>query len=219
MLKIFFTFIILMSFESTFATTIKVKKVKGKQAIIESSGTLKEGETYEVSGNDELSIDSPQSLNKQDRKNSLNLGVNFTSIKSGSTQEVSYDLSGLYGWNAQNMEFGPTFSYASSDVGAGATSTLLIGGFFDYNLVNNKFPEQIIYGPTAAASMGQIQFANSSSASLMNLEAGFCVKYFLFKLPVALRGELNYAIKQVSTSGAKSDLSGFVGRGYLSFYF
>ena len=218
MVRIFLTSLILFSFYSTYAATITVKKVKGKQAIIESSVTLNPGETYELQTED-ISLDPLPRAGLQDRRNSLNLGLQFTSIKGSNVQENGLDLSGTYGWNLQNFEFGPSFSYTSSDVGAGTNSTILVGGFFDWNLIKNKAPENWIYGLTSNAQLGQMQFANGSTANLMNIEFGGAIKYFLFKQSVALRGEMNYALRRVNTSNTQSDLNGFVGRGYLSFYF
>lgn len=202
---------------STNAVTVTVKKIKGRQAIVESSIPLEEGQSYELQ-NDEVAIDALTTKN-QIRKNSLQLGAQLQSLTGTNVQQNEMGFSGRYGWNFENFEGGPTLTYESIDLGAGTDSTILVGGFIDYNLTKNKSPNIMIWGPTASVDFGSKQFKAGGSASLLNIDGGGFLTWFMAQSSTALRIDGKYHIQKISTTTTETTLSGFKSNIYLILYF
>jgi len=204
---------------SLHAEEIKVIKVKGRQAIIQSQIPLEEGQTYTIDGGAISQNPNYAGSFTQIRKNSLSLGLNLYSIKGDTVQENAIDFKGLFGWNFDFFEFGPMLSYKSLDVGAGATQTVTGGAYFDFNIERNKAPQSFLIGPTASASFGVRNFPSGGSANILGFDIGGFLKWFLFNSSTALRFDLTYRYQKISSPTAEVAVSGFATTGYLSFYF
>lgn len=209
--------------EQSKAEKIIVKKVKGKQAIVETTNApLEVGQTYELA-NDPISDDvSYKSEVLKSRKNSLTFGTRFDYLKSDTLQSNNLNLQIRYGWNFSNLEVGALLEASSSDSGAGATTTFLGGGYFDYNLVANRSPKNLIYGPFVLLAFGSTSFPSGTgggSTSQLSSNVGGFLTYFIGDTSVAFRGELYGSYQQVNTSTAQNSLVGGGFRGLLALYF
>ena len=202
-----------------FAEQIKVIKVKGRQAIIQSQFPLEEGQTYTVDSGQISKNPEYGNPTFHSRKNSLHLGFNLHSIKGDTLQENSIDFKGMFGWNFDSFEFGPMLNYASLDLGAGATQTVVGGVYGDFNIERNRAPANFIIGPTGSASFGAKNFPSGGSANVLGVDAGGFVKWFLFESAAALRFDVTYRFQKISSPTADVTVSGFATTGYLSLYF
>lgn len=215
---ILFTSLQLMVFSPALAQKFKVKKVKGKTALIESSIPLEEGKTYDLQTEAVSSDVNYSNAGFKSRQNSFTIGMDFSYIKGDTVQNNSYDFQARYGWNFSYLEFGVVGKLTFLDRGAGATTNLAAGGYFDYNLVTNRDSKNLIYGPFALATIGSIQFTGGSS-NVLDLNAGGFLTWFLTQSSVALRLEGFADIEQVSASTGQTTLTGGGGRGLLIVYF
>ena len=177
--------------EPVFAEKIKVKKIKGTQAVIETITPLEEGQTYELV-TEPLSqdVDYKSSI-LLSRRNSLTLGGQLDFLRSDSTQQNRFSLQARYGWNFSTLEVGVFTEATSLDVGAGATTTILGGGYFDYNLIPNRDPKKMIYGAFALLGIGSTSYPSSTaggSVSTLQSNFGGFVSYFVGASTTALRG-------------------------------
>lgn len=216
---LFFT----LPYDNALAEKMLVKKIKGNQAIIETATPLEEGQTYELS-TESVSQDVDYKSNVfSSRRNSLTLGGQFDFLRSDTYQSSTTSLQVRYGWNFSNLEVGIFADATSTDVGAGATTAILGGGYFDYNLIPNRDPQKLIYGGFAILGFGSTSYpsgstAGGSSTTLQTNLGGF-ISYFIGTTSTALRGEVYGTYQQVNTTAQQSTLTGFGTRGLLVFYF
>ena len=205
-----------------YAEKITVKKVKGTQALVETTTELVEGQTYELAVQPiSEEVDYKQSVLKP-RNNSLTLGTSFDFIKSELLSDSRFDFQARYGWSFSTLEFGVLVKLSSSDQGAGATNSFLGGGYFDYNLVNNRDPRNFIYGPFVLVATGSTQYPNATtggSSTKLESNLGGFITYFLAKSNTAIRGEAYYNYQQINTTAQQNSVAGFGFRGLLLFYF
>ncbi len=213
---------LLISPRLSLAEKITVKKVKGNQAVVESTTPLEEGQTYEI-GQENISEDVDYKSNVlKTRDNSFTIGTQFSFLKSDTFQATNYSLQLRYGWNFGSLEVGGLLSGEASDVGAGVTSTIGGGAYLDYNFVVNRDPKKVIWGPFALVNFGSTQYpAATTGGSSNQLEAnvGAFLTYFLGNSSTALRAEGYYIHQQVSTSAVQSTVPGGGFRGLLVLYF
>ncbi len=200
-----------------FATQITVKKVKGRQAIVESNIPLDEGQTYELQ-KDQIAVDVNFSPTQQ-RKNSFQFGAELQSVNGSSVQDNRISIAARYGWNFEIFEFGPMITYQSVDLGAGTDSDFSGGGYFDYNLQKNRAPQMFLWGPTVSTEFGAKQFKSGASANLMTVDPGVFVSWFFANSSAALRAEAVYHYQKITTTTTDTMLSGFKSKAYLVFYF
>lgn len=204
------------------AEKIKVKKVKGTQAVIETVSPLEEGQTYElVSDPVSQDVDYKSSV-LLSRRNSLTIGGQLDFLRSDNLSQNRLSLQARYGWNFSTLEVGGFFEATSLDQGAGATTTMLGGGYFDYNLIPNRDPKKVIYGPFVLIGIGSTSYPSSTaggSVSTLQTNFGGFFSYFVGTSTTALRGEIYGTFQQVNTTAQQSSLSGLGARGLLVFYF
>jgi len=196
---------------------ITVKKIKGHQAIVETTADLEVGQTYELN-NANISVDSILSK-PQSRQNSIHLGAQIQTLTGSTVQEQRLLISGRYGWNFEKIETGPTLIYQSLDLGSGADIDFFAGGYVDYNLQKNKAPNAYIWGPTFNSELGTKQFKSGGSASLFNFELGGFLTWFLAETSTALRIQGGYHYQKVATTILDTTLTGFNSKAYLVFYY
>ncbi|MEQ1723832.1 MAG: hypothetical protein ABL930_11695 [Pseudobdellovibrio sp.] len=213
----------LLTSHKAMAEKVTVKKVKGNQAIVETQTPLEEGQTYELQTDGSISQDVDYKSNVlKPRNNSLTLGAKLDFLKSDTTQSTSYSLQVRYGWNFGTLEVGALLEGTGSDLGAGATTTVALGGYFDYNLVPNRDPKKIIYGPFALVSFGSTSYPNTGtggSSTTLNSNIGGFLSYFIGDSTTALRGEVFGTYQQVNTTATQASQMGGGFRGLLVFYF
>ncbi|HWU43248.1 MAG TPA: hypothetical protein VN132_07420, partial [Bdellovibrio sp.] len=102
-------FIILLTLSSAAAEAqkIRVRKVKGNQAVVETTGApLRQGATYDLISQEDFG-DEATANNRH-----YLIGLNFamSSLKSdaaGSNNVTAIDFSTRFGWNFGNFEIGP----------------------------------------------------------------------------------------------------------------
>lgn len=220
-LKIFFTLFILISFNAT-ADTFTVKRSKGRQAVIESSVPLVEGETYTIQTSKQSGIiteDVSYPRSNRSRENSFSAGINTSFFKADNLQEHEIDLEGRYGWNFGDYEVGPIIHINLLDEGAGFNTDYFIGGYFDYNFTPNVTRESIVYGITAQAYGGNREFTNGSSSQITAFGAGGFLSWFLMGSTTALRFEGLAESKKIATSTSSANAIGFVGKMIFAFYY
>lgn len=192
---------------SAFATTGKVVKSKGKKVLIELpiDPRLQPGDTVEV---DTLELRSPassRSMGPGGRR--LTLGgstdggeLHFYSRSNGYNGDTLFNLIGRGGWNYTKYEYGPLaeIKYNATDSNNSST-TLGVGGFFDWNLVPNAPGASDVYGIGGDAEVASVNIkagTTSTSSSGLALNGGGFYKYFLFKTDTCLRfdGDLHIAL-------------------------
>lgn len=191
----------ILSFSSaSFAQKIKVRKVKGNQAVIEfSGGSLQPGGVYELA-NDEYSEGS-SSGGAGSRKYVVSLSASLTNSKadsSGSENETDLSLIGRFGWNFGNIEVGPLASYISDQSGSITTKTYTFGAFGDYNMIANTPGETFIYGVGGTGSMGQIDNGTTSKIDLMTFFVAPFAKWFPTGSSVGFRVDAGYIYQKKS---------------------
>jgi len=204
---------------NAWAQKIKVKKVKGNAAIIETSVPLQEGQSYDLQTSPISADVNYSGVGFKSRQNSLTLGLNFSMLQGSSVQENYLAAQGRYGWNYSFLEFGIAGDIAYSDIGTGATTDFSLGGYFDYNLITNRDLRTLIYGPFALITIGSRQLAAGGSTGLMNVNAGGFVSFFMAQSSTALRLEGFLEHRQINASVGQSSLTGFGARGLIVFYF
>lgn len=220
---VFTFFLILALSPDVWAQKIKIKKVKGTTALIESSIQLEEGKTYDLKTESiTLDVDYKQ-IGFKSRQNFITFGGSLSSLKGSDYTRNNLDLQIRYGWNFSTLEFGGVGQVRSLDVGGGATNEFSLGGFCDYNLSPNRDPKTFIYGPLALVMAGSTQYpgtqgGGSSTTLDLNL-GGFFTWFFHTSSQIALRGEAYFDYSQVNTTKSQSNLMGLGSRALLVFYF
>ncbi|MNJ94660.1 hypothetical protein D3C87_123620 [compost metagenome] len=206
-----------------FAQKIKVRKVKGNQAVIEFSGApLRLGNVYEISSEDAFG-DMSTSSNGGSRAHLLGLSFSLQNGKSdfsGAKNTTNIDLSARYGWNMGSYEFGPILSYTSSNAVTGNTASLIKGGAFaDYNLIPNAAGEVFLYGLGGFAEFGSNDSGGGSTTSVMNLAVGPFVKWFAVSSSFALRFDGLFEYAKYSGNAGDTTYSGILLRAGIANYF
>jgi hypothetical protein len=200
------------------AQKIKVRKVKGNQAIVQftQAAPLVPGAVYELSSSSEF--DEVHT----GRDHLLGLDFNFGSSTvdsgTGNGQQTSVSLVGRYGWNFGNFEVGPKVQFSSLTSFGSTTSTLLIGAFGDYNLIPNAEGETFLYGLGAQFAGGQIDDAGAKR-TLMDGKLGPFLKWFPYGGSFAFRADALYAYQKQSSSGFDVTISGFQMTAGIANYF
>lgn len=219
---LFFAALIPFAAQTAHADQIKVRRVKGKNAIVESSIPLEEGQTYEIVPEPVSADVDFKTEGLKSRSNSLSFGSQFSYLKSDTTESTNFSLQVRYGWNFSSLEIGALANGTSTDSGSGATTTYALGGYFDYNLVPNRDPRKTIYGVFALGSFGGSQPPSSSTTgntTTIEADAGAFLTYFIGDSTTALRGEGYFVYQQSNTSTTNTNITGGGARGLLVFYF
>lgn len=210
-----------MSFTAT-AQTFRVKKSKGRQAVIESTSPLIEGETYTIQSNKQTGLigdDVVYTKPNRSRENSFSAGINSSFFKGDNIQEHEIDIEGRYGWNFGHFEIGPLVHINLLDQGAGFNTDFHIGGYADYNFNTNGGREEYVFGLTGQAFGGNREFTNGSSSQIMAIGAGGFLTWFLMGSTTALRFEGLVESKKIATSAASTNATGFAGKMLFVFYY
>lgn len=203
----------------TMAQNIKIQKVKGNRAIIETTTPLVEGEEYSLQPKKfvENVVYSNEGL--RSRKNSISLGASLETIQSSSSSGEILNFQLRYGWNFTNIEVGPYVKYESNNIYGVQTSAYAVGGFMDYNLKPNRDGVMQIWGATGTFGFGGSNAGSGTGTTIMGIFAGGFYKWFVFGSQGALRSELGYKFEQRSRSSTSSSSSGLLANLLISFYY
>ncbi len=204
-----------------FAQKIKVRRVKGNQAVIEFTGSpLRAGQTYDLGASDELAPSSGESP----RHYVVSLDFNLSNTKSNvanSGSRTLMDLNARMGWNLGTFELGPLFSYRSEPgINDSTNTTFSLGGFLDYNIITNIPGEPFIYGLGAQGNFGQTEAGSTSAKNdVFSVLAGPFVKWMPTGGPVGFRVDGTYVYQRTSTTSGNIATTGFSLFGGLLAYF
>lgn len=158
MRAVFLTSLILVA-SSAWSQDFKVLKTQGSKVLIQvdNPDALSPGRRYSVASEGGGGGAGGTRVNS----------IGISSIAQGAAQIASFSskvadakavshtvmsVRGTYGWNKQNMEFGPIFGIYQ-DSGTDSLSELDYGGYFDFNLVPNTPGQRFVYGVTANLEM------------------------------------------------------------------
>lgn len=144
------------------------------------------------------------------------------STSGSSSSTTSLGVTGRYGWNAGDMEYGALggLTYASA---TGSSARLLeAGGFFDYNLVANTPGTELVYGLGLEGKFGSISSTvgnAETTGTRMTFQGGGQLKWFPLGNSVAIRGDAVYRYASNSSGGVSTNVSGLVIAGGFYIYF
>lgn len=201
------------------AQKIKVKKVKGLTALIETSVPLEEGQSYDLqTGSISADVNYSQAGFKS-RKNSLTVGIDISALRGDNIEEIKFAAQGRYGWNFSTLELGAVGEISSFDIGAGSTTSFTVGSYADYNLNTNRDGKTVVYGPFGLLAFGSRQLTGGGSTNLFTVNAGGFLSYFIGQGSTALRAEAFLDYRQISAANGQTALTGIGSRGLLVFYF
>ncbi|MBL7688973.1 MAG: hypothetical protein JNJ49_13135 [Bdellovibrionaceae bacterium] len=206
------------------AQQAKVLKVQGKKAIVQFPDDVKPrvGQLIEVGeGQSEGSMTAGHGAGS--REMIVGGSASFTSLttSSSSTSTSTLDLSGRYGWNKGEMEYGGLGSFYYTSTTGSSSRTIGVGGFFDYNVVPNTAGTELVYGAGAEALYAMVSTTTGSaetSATTLRFQGGGQMKWFPFGNTVAVRGDVVYRFQQ-NGGTTSSTTSGLVALGGLYVYF
>lgn len=206
------------------AQQAKVLKVQGKKAIVQFPDDVKPrvGQLIEVgTASSEGSLTAGHGTGS--REMIIGGSASFSSLttSSSSASTSTLDLSGRYGWNKGEMEYGGLGSFYYTSTTGSSSRTIGAGGFFDYNAIPNLSGTELVYGAGAEAIYAMISTTVGSaetSATTLRLQGGGQMKWFPFGNTVAVRGDLVYRYQQ-NGGTTSSTTSGLVALGGLYVYF
>ncbi len=202
---------------SAFCASFTVKKVKGKQALIEYSGPqLENGKTYSISSPSDNSSSSDRSNFAILREISLSsLSSTASGVSAGTSTSFSLLLG--YGWNYENFEFAPLLGFGTASSGGASATSFTIGALGDYNFQSNIVGNDSIWGLGAEITSAK-RDSGSSSETRLNAFAGGFLKWFIFSPTTCLRLDLGYVYSKRTTTVDAVD-SGLLGKGGFAVYF
>ncbi|QDK38276.1 hypothetical protein [Bdellovibrio sp. NC01] len=214
----------LLSFsQDAHAQKIKVRKVQGNKAIVEFTGNLNQGSTYDLISPDEFGGEEASNNRK------YVVGVNFamTNTKADAANSVNittFNLAARFGWNFGSFEIGPMVGYASTIADLTST-TYKLGAFADFNIIPNIPGEAFLYGIGGTGSFGQHDPGSDTVVGdykydLFEAFVGPFVKWFPTGGPYGFRLDAGYIYQRQSTNTIGTiAVSGFAGNFGLFAYF
>lgn len=204
---------------------IRVKKVKGNSALIESiGGQLTPGMTYDLISPEDMGGDEYSSNNRR-----YSVGLNFfmnnvKSDASGAVNVTNIDTSLRFGWNFGSIEIGPQVSY-STTIASVTSTTYKIGAFADYNIIPNIPGEAFLYGLGVVGAFGQHDPGGNDvngdlKYDLMDAFVGPFIKWFPTGGPYGFRLDVGYLYeRQNTTTQGTLTVTGFSSSAGIFAYF
>ncbi len=231
----FLIFFLLTTSVSFAAEKAIIQQMKGRRAIIhfEKDIPFSVGQKIYLNSEDGVELGVQRNMrNPLERKNSVSLAAGLSSTETttkavGTTKlsTSSYVISGRYGWNKEDYEYGPLgsfiFSKTSGSGSSSETNTYQLGGFFDYNLIPNKPGEDMVWGFFGEGALGNSK-SNGVGATIITATGGGFIKWFVFSPMLAIRSNLSYSLEvtDFASSTTKSINGGTLGASFaLSHYF
>ena len=200
------------------AQKIKVRKVKGNQAIVQftQAAPLVTGGVYELSSSDEFD----DVHTGRDRLVGLDLSFKTLNVESdsGNASKTVFTMNAKFGWNLGNFEVGPKIQFESADDAGAKTSLLAAGGFGDFNMIPNAEGETFTYGVGAQLAFGT-RTSSSVDYNLLDGKLGPFAKWFPYGGTFAIRGDLLYGYQTQSSSDFDITESGLIFTAGITNYF
>ncbi len=206
------------------AQQAKVLKVQGKKAIVQFPDDARPqvGQLIDVgTGSSMGSMTAGHGAGSRDMIVGGSAAFSSLTTSTSSTSISILDLSGRYGWNKGEMEYGGLGSFYYKTEPGSSLRTIGVGGFFDYNLVPNVTGTELVYGAGGEAVYAMISTTTGTletSATTLRFQGGGQVKWFPFGNTVAVRGDAVYRFQQ-NGGTPSSTTTGFVFLGGLYVYF
>jgi hypothetical protein len=210
MQKIVITLLVFFTFSSSaFAQKVKVRRVKGNQAVVDFSGTpLQVGQVYELMAQDDFG-DSASGSHGRDYVLGLNFSFSSTKSDAAGAQNVTdISLTTRFGWNLGTYELGPVFTYRANDESSLNATSIKAGIFGDFNIIPNIPGEIFIYGVGGYFVLGQRDNGAGTKGSITEVFAGPFVKWFFGGSTYAIRFDGGYQMQKISQDSGDVTLSG-----------
>ena len=209
MKKIVIALVLLTFSSSVFAQKIKVRRVKGNQAVVDFGGApLQAGQVYELMAQDDF---GDASTGSHGRDHVLGLNFSFSSSKSdaaGSNNITDISLSTRFGWNLGTFELGPVFTYRSNDESSLTQTSLKAGMFGDFNIIPNIPGEIFLYGLGGYLVLGSRDNGAGTKSTITEIFAGPFVKWFFGGSAYAIRFDGGYQMQKLSQDSGDITISG-----------
>ena len=209
---------IIIGSSSAFAQKIKVRKVKGNTAIVESTSPLAPGAVYDLISQDQFGEDSGPAT----RKHFVGVNLVFANTKSdapNSTNATSMNLLGRFGWNRGTWEVGPLVQMVMTHANDVTATTWKVGGFADYNLSQNITGEAFIYGMTGWGAFGNEDRGNGTKMDLVDVFGGGFVKWFPNSGSACFRIDFGYIYERQTVTGGYYSDTGLTGSAGILLYY
>ncbi len=215
----------------------RIIKVKGQQAIVQfPQGTTPiVGESLSPGGSGSSDSGSHSGAGSRDhslRMTIADLGIYTVSNGGGSRTQFDFATGSqagptyevAYGWNLQNMEFGPVATLQYFSKTGESDRNINAGGFFDFNFVPNVIGQTFIYGVGAEVTFGQqtqtLAGGTDQTTSLLDLELLGTAKWFGLSDHFAVRGDAGFDMnRSTPPSGTATTATGLLIRASLAGYF
>jgi len=225
---IFFSITTLVLFNAEAeAQTFKVLRVKGNRALIQLPRgiTLEKGETYAVDADSSTAAltNAGSGIGSREHVVGGSGQLSFESTQeTGSADDtvITISLNGRYGWNKGKMEYGPsaTILNRTGDLGVRRIS---VGGFYDYNLIENVPGVEVVYGFGGRGEIGVVNkevAGRSEGGNIIEMAGGAQGKWYLFG-STCVRGEAYLQYKRETYGSSTQTSMGLLGTVGLYVYF
>lgn len=189
------------------AQSFTVKKVKGKQAIVQmTSGSFTEGQSVTVGGSEASSSSSMGGGGSGSRGKFIGLEGGFTSSKVTNGTATTISTNVIYGWNKSSMEYGVIGGLTLVSGGGANLTTIIVGGRFDYNFGENRPGNDGIMYAGIDATYGMTS-GGAANTNTINLFPNVGYKMFALGNSTAIRFAVGMNIAQNSggAGGSTSD--------------
>ncbi|WP_413584599.1 hypothetical protein [Bdellovibrio sp. HCB274] len=210
--------LITLSAGSASAQKIKVRKVKGNTAIVESNSPLSPGAVYDLISQDQFGDE----MGMATRDHFVGMSFGFSNTKSdaqNATNESSMSLDMRFGWNLATFEVGPLVQFSMNHANDITSTAWKLGGFADYNLVPNITGEAFLYGLTAWGAFGNIDRGNGTKVDVVDAFGGLVVKWFPTSSSACFRFDLGYMYERQTVTGGFYANTGFTGTAGIFAYY
>ena len=182
------------------ANSGRVERVRGSKAIVDFGSTP-------ISVGDRVEKGSASGRSGPARRqHAITWNVSLLSLTpKGGSSTSSNSLNLSYGYNMSRYEFGGLMNYRSTS-GAGDSSSLLLGGYGQYNFVENKVGHSFV--PYAQGRFSMISGSGSGGASVSGNEMGIRggLLWFFLNEQMAIDGGFAVAQQSVQAGGTSTDV-------------
>jgi hypothetical protein len=223
----------LMSFPAFAGPQARVIKTKGNQAIVQfpSGEKPRVGQVIDIGGDNGPDAEPGEKIGTGERTHSLTvsgeLSIGQSSTSGGSSDssetETAISITGRYGWNKETWEAGPLGTFSMTTGGSTTTRVILVGGFYDWNLVPNRPGTVFVYGLGGYGEFGQEALTPSggteTSATRMSFFGGGNMKWFGLSENVAVRADAGLGYDRTAASAITTTWLGVKGILSLAFYY
>ncbi|WP_413557559.1 hypothetical protein [Bdellovibrio sp. HCB209] len=203
---------------SAYAQKIKVRKVKGNTAIVESTSPLAPGAVYDLISQDQFGEeDGPANRNYV-----VGVNLSFSNTKSdaaNSKAETAAAFTGRFGWNLATFEVGPLVQFNMTHVNDVTATTWKLGGYGDYNFTPNITGEAFLFGLTGYGAFGNEDRGTGTKFDIVDVFGGLVVKWFPTGTSACFRAEFGYLYERQTVTGGYNTETGLASSVGIFAYF